>query len=178
MKEFHAINFLRDLVDHCASSEAEGKEFAADPAMLGPLLESALREFTLLTLRYEALKKEPPGSGQQLATNQLGEGATSMNDREFLEEFVRVKRTENSVQILVRKIRWEGPHTPISTWVTGRSLPDTASEAAIEKATASLLEDHRYFRTCLECGERKPFGWMNDERICQGCAEANHGVVH
>ena len=57
MKEFDAREFLRKLVNACASSEAEGKQFAADPSKLGPLLESALRDFSLLALRYEALKK-------------------------------------------------------------------------------------------------------------------------
>ena len=56
MKEFHAGDFLRDLVDDCASSEREGKQFAADPSILGPLLCSISRELTLLTVRYEALR--------------------------------------------------------------------------------------------------------------------------
>ncbi len=55
MKKFNAVDFLRDLVNDCASSEREGKQFAADPSKLGPLLQSTWREFTLLTLRYEAL---------------------------------------------------------------------------------------------------------------------------
>ncbi len=101
-----------------------------------------------------------------------------MNDRELLKEFVRVEKTQNAVQILVHEIRWEGPHTPISTWAIGRSLPDTASEAEIENAAARILENPRYFRTCSECGQRKPFGWMQNDRICQECAVANHGVVH
>ena len=101
-----------------------------------------------------------------------------MNDRELVEEFVRVERTEKEVQIFVREIRWEGPHTPISTWVIFTSLPDTASEVAIEKATARILEDDGYFQVCNECGERKPLGWMHDGTICQGCAVANHGIVH
>jgi hypothetical protein len=101
-----------------------------------------------------------------------------MNDIELLKEFIRIEKTQNEVQILVHEIRWQGPHTPIHTWVVGKSLPATASEAEIEKATASILEDHRYFRACLECGERKPLGWMNDARICQRCAEVNHGVVY
>ena len=63
MKQFHAAEFLRDLVDDCASSEREGKHFAADPSKLGPLLESALRAFSLLSLQYEALRKELPVSG-------------------------------------------------------------------------------------------------------------------
>ena len=58
MKAFNAINFLRDLVDDVASSAREGKQFAADPSILGPLLLSVQKELTVLTLRYDALKKK------------------------------------------------------------------------------------------------------------------------
>ncbi len=101
-----------------------------------------------------------------------------MNDRELRKEFVRVERTEKKVQILVHKIRWDGPHTPIHTWAVAESLPNTASEAAIKNAAARILENPRYFRTCTECGQRKPLGWMQNDRICQECAVVNHGVVH
>ena len=46
------------LIDDVASSEREGKQFAADPSILGPLLCSTSRALLLLTLRYEALKNE------------------------------------------------------------------------------------------------------------------------
>jgi hypothetical protein len=100
-----------------------------------------------------------------------------MNDRELRKEFIRIEKTQNEVQILVHEIRWEGPHTPIHTWAVGKSLPATASEAEIEEATASILEDGGYFRACPECNEKKPFGW-NDGSVCQRCAQANHGVVY
>ena len=100
-----------------------------------------------------------------------------MTDRELRKEFVRVERTEKKIQILLREIRWDGPHTPISTWVVGKRLPDTASDAEVENAIADMLQDHRYFRVCPECSEKKPFGW-NDGSICQRCAEVNHGVVY
>ena len=100
-----------------------------------------------------------------------------MTDCELRKEFVRVERTESSVHILVREIRWEGPHTPISKWAIGKRLPDTASDAEVENAIADMLQDHRYFRVCPECNEKKPFGW-NDGSVCQRCAEVNHGVVY
>ncbi len=56
MKAFDATDFLRDLVDDCASSEAEGKQFAADPSILGPLLLSVQKQLSLFSLRYDALK--------------------------------------------------------------------------------------------------------------------------
>ena len=100
-----------------------------------------------------------------------------MNDTELLKEFVRVERSEEKVEIFVREIRWDGPHTPIHTWVIAKSLPATASEPTIKSATADILRDNRYFRVCPECNEKKPFGW-NDGSICQRCAEVNHGVVY
>ena len=100
-----------------------------------------------------------------------------MTNRELRKEFIRVEKTPNEVQILVREIRWQGPHTPIHTWAVGKRLPDTASEVDVEKATARILRDDRYFRVCPECNEKKPFGW-NDGSICQRCAEESHGVVY
>ena len=101
-----------------------------------------------------------------------------MTDIELREEFIRIEKTQGGIQILVREIRWEGPHTPISTWAIARTLPATASESEIENIVACVVGDRGYFRACLECGEKKPIGWMHNERICQGCAEANHGIVH
>ena len=101
-----------------------------------------------------------------------------MTDRELRKEFIRIEKTPNEVQIFVREIRWEGPHTPSHTWAVGKRLPATASDAEIEEATVRILEDDGYFRVCNECGERKPVGWMLNERLCQECAQANHGVVY
>jgi len=101
-----------------------------------------------------------------------------MTDRELPKEFIRIEKTQNEVQIFVREIRWDGPHTPISSWVINRSLPATASETEIENATADILRDGRYFRACFECGERKPLGWMLDESTCQECAQTCHGIVY
>ncbi len=101
-----------------------------------------------------------------------------MTDRELRKEFIRIEKTQDEVQIRVHEIRWQGSHSPIHSWVVRKSLPATASDAEIENAAADILQDHRYFRTCPECGERKPLGWMQNDRICQECAVANHGVVH
>ncbi len=56
MREFNADRFLSNLIDDVASSDREGRQFAADPSILGPLLLSVQQELTALTLRYEALK--------------------------------------------------------------------------------------------------------------------------
>ena len=57
MREFNADRFLSNLIDDVASSERKGKQFEADPSILGPLLLSVQQELTVLTLRYDTLKK-------------------------------------------------------------------------------------------------------------------------
>ena len=101
-----------------------------------------------------------------------------MTDSELLREFIRVKKTEKEVQILVHEIRWDEPSTPIHTWEVAKTLPGTASKSTIDREVAGLLEDPCYFRTCFECGERKPVGWMSGDIMCQECAQTNHGVVY
>ncbi len=101
-----------------------------------------------------------------------------MNDRELLEEFIRVERDANQVRIFVREIHWDGPYTPLSTWVIEGDLPATATKAEANAAATDVLEDVRYFLVCRECEQRNPVGWMHNARICQACAEPNHGVVH
>jgi len=101
-----------------------------------------------------------------------------MKDTDLRKEFIRIDKTGSGVEVHVCTISWEGSHTPVSKWVRGQELRREASKAEIDKAVALLLEDTQYFRVCRECDERNPIGWMHDERICQGCAERNHGVVY
>lgn len=100
-----------------------------------------------------------------------------MNDEDLIAEFVEVRRAEEGVGLWVREIGWQGPYTPVSSWTLAKTLPATASEDRIETEVRRLLTRKRYFRVCEECGERNPIGWMLDTKICQSCAERNHGVV-
>lgn len=101
-----------------------------------------------------------------------------MADSEFVEEFFRIERETQETRILVRMISWDGPYTPVSKWVPGLTLSDDASATDVDEAISTLLQDPKFFCLCEECSERKPVGWMHDERICQGCASRNHGVVY
>ena len=102
-----------------------------------------------------------------------------MNDSELIKEFIRIVNNEMQIQILVCKIEWnEGPHKPVSIWVIAKNLPAKSSESEIQYATTQVLHNMEYFSKCSECGERNPVGWMNDDHICQGCAQANHGIVY
>jgi hypothetical protein len=101
-----------------------------------------------------------------------------MNDHELRGEFFRIKRASSATRILVREIGWRGAHAPASSWVAAARLPEGASEADVEAAVLAILQDPKFFRICTECQERHPLGWMHNERICQRCAERNHGVVY
>ena len=101
-----------------------------------------------------------------------------MNDHECQRQFVRIERGGGEIRILVCEVHWDGPANSVSTWTVGQILPGTATAAEVDGAAAQILEDDRYFRVCEECDARNPRGRMHDERICQGCAAANHGVVY
>lgn len=93
-------------------------------------------------------------------------------------EFLRVRSTEEHMLLQVMQIVWPSPSLPRTYWRTIFRLPADASPAVIAKARHAALQNPKYFRVCLECGELNPGGHMNDDRICQSCAERFHGVVH
>ena len=68
-----------------------------------------------------------------------------MNDTELIEEFFKVQRTEEAIRILVEKISWDGPHTPVSNWSEAKVLPPDTSEESIQQSIERRLKDNRYF---------------------------------
>ena len=101
-----------------------------------------------------------------------------MNDAELIEEFFEIERAKEAIRILVQKISWDGPHTPVSNWSEAKVLPPEASEESIQQSITELLNDPQYFGMCTECNERNPNGWMQGRSLCQSCAEKNHGIVY
>lgn len=103
---------------------------------------------------------------------------SSMKDENLIREFIRVSSSPDGILFEVRRIGWEGSHTPRSTWVSAALLPVGSSESDIDGQCRTLLQQPEHFRVCVECSERNPGGWMHDDRICQACAERNYGVVY
>ena len=112
-----------------------------------------------------------------------------MDDEELIKEFIRVappgsvledddllKRLVfvelDVVAICVREIEWPTPSEPVSHWTVVTQLPLDASEAQIDTAVRSVLDDPRFFSVCATCRERNPNGWMHDAEVCQGCSGA------
>ncbi len=101
-----------------------------------------------------------------------------MTAQEIAKEFIRVTYRRNSIEFRVKDIFRDGPAHPYSTWELSSRIDGPISEKQITDEIERILHNKRHFRTCEECGDLNPIGWMNDERICQSCAERNHGVVH
>jgi hypothetical protein len=82
-------------------------------------------------------------------------------DTDLFRTFIRIKRRAEGVRIAVRTIRWRGPHSPTQKWVLGAALPADTSDVASTQAAWGLLDDPRFFGRCIECGRRRPVGWMH-----------------
>jgi len=102
-----------------------------------------------------------------------------MDDDKLIAEFIRtVQGSDDKTLIEVKVIGWDGPHTPVSSWVTAKTLGGTQSPEKLQKAILRVLETKKFFRTCKDCGERNPVGWMTGNMgVCHACAERNHGIV-
>lgn len=87
---------------------------------------------------------------------------------------IRVIRTDDSIVIKVLTIKWSGPHTPISEWITFKELP---LDCKIEVEYAKVLRS-KYFKFCDYCFTYNNAGHMFEKRMCQGCASRHRGVVY
>lgn len=102
-----------------------------------------------------------------------------MTDSELREEFIRMEeRQDGSLVVLIQLIEWQGPHSPMGRWIVWKEIPIQPSAVERESLAQEAIKDERYFGLCEECYERNPRGWMHSARLCQTCAERNHGVHH
>lgn len=101
-----------------------------------------------------------------------------MTPGQLKSEFTRVEHRPTGVAILVKTISWEGPHSPVISWVVARELRADCCDKETELAINEVLDNPSFFRACFRCSEVKPIGWMHSESVCQSCAERHLGVVH
>ena len=99
-------------------------------------------------------------------------------EKEWANKYIRSIRLDNTIEIQVEIIKWPHPHTPTSSWHTIKKLDGSTSQEVIDELVENTLIDSRYFKVCNECNERNPIGHMHNNKICQSCAENNHGIVH
>jgi hypothetical protein len=81
----------------------------------------------------------------------------------------------DSIEIRVARIKWHGPHEPITSWETYKQLPKDSTDEGIQEAVEDLLKNSKYFRRCKECSEVNLVGNMNLD-VCHSCM-AEDGVV-
>ena len=91
---------------------------------------------------------------------------------------VIVKVTRSRITVFEYAVGWTGPHTPVVSprligtvvWLRSRTHEMTRAVAAlIAAACASRLGR---FRVCERCERSTPPEWMDDDRLCQSCVDA------
>jgi hypothetical protein len=101
-----------------------------------------------------------------------------MNQQQIIKEFIKVEKGNTSTKLFVKEIKWESPHTPTEDWILISEVGFYADKAKVDEMIKAILMNEKYFKTCEECDEINPDGWMHDNKICQGCATKHHGVVY
>ena len=101
-----------------------------------------------------------------------------MDDQQLIDEFIRTTPSESGVLIEFKVIQWTSSYESETHWIPAARVGGSPTPEELQQRVLKVLLDKKYFRVCGECGERNPMGWMHDNKICQSCAERNHGVVY
>jgi hypothetical protein len=97
---------------------------------------------------------------------------------------VVVLLTDTSVVVSAFAGVWETPFTFVSTprkvgFVKWKRLPETPLMSAISALIRGARETRlSQFQTCQYCGAHTAPEWLFADRVCQGCADHQHGMVH
>ncbi|WP_318491333.1 hypothetical protein [Photobacterium leiognathi] len=93
-------------------------------------------------------------------------------------EFIRVKRGSNKLVLQVLQIKWNGPHTPVSKWVTVKTLETSVDLIKLDEEIALLLNTTKYCGFCTKCERNLLKGWMHTDNYCQSCAAQEFQIVY
>ena len=97
---------------------------------------------------------------------------------ESMENYIRVKRSFNMIELEVCCVKWEGSHTPIFKWKVAKILETNSQDHEINLAMNNLLRDPEFFLKCTICQDIHLVGNMFDKNTCQTCASDKYGVVY
>jgi hypothetical protein len=99
---------------------------------------------------------------------------------------VEVVATLTHASVIVEEfaVRWETPFSPVDRprrvgTVNWRRLPESTVMNVVNQLIKGAREMRlgRY-RTCKFCSRTNPPEWLQGDDVCQGCAQAELGVVH
>jgi hypothetical protein len=79
------------------------------------------------------------------------------------------------IEIKVARLRWNGPHEPITYWETYEQLPKDSTDPEIQKVVDKLMKSRRYFKKCKICSQIKLAGHLNGD-VCHSCMEED-GII-
>lgn len=97
---------------------------------------------------------------------------------------VVVRLTPDTVTVAEYSSRWSTPYTPtvepIEIGVFNWTAVSGDAAMRVVKTLIAAAREARLakFATCVVCAQRRPPEWMDDDDVCQACAERTGGVVH
>ncbi|MGB7412653.1 MAG: hypothetical protein WA902_00455 [Thermosynechococcaceae cyanobacterium] len=103
-----------------------------------------------------------------------------MRNNELIQKFIKIEKGESETVILVCSLEWKSPYEPVSNWKKVKILEINSLKSEVDMQINEILNDERYFRFCIDCGECNLAGhtiMLQEKSICHSCAERNHGVV-
>jgi hypothetical protein len=92
--------------------------------------------------------------------------------------------THTSVIIDEFAVRWETPMSAVERprrvgALNWRRLPESTLMNVVGQLIKGTREIRRSrYKACRFCGRTNPPEWLHNDDVCQGCAEAELGVVH
>lgn len=101
-----------------------------------------------------------------------------MSEEELISEFIITNKNSYNIEILIKEIFWESPHSPNTRLTVAKTLDIDVTKAELESEIKKVVRNKKYFQECKMCKELNPLGWMHDIEICQSCAENYLGVIY
>jgi hypothetical protein len=97
---------------------------------------------------------------------------------------VIVRLTDTAVIVEEYSVKWDTPFTPVLRprrvgTVKWRRLPESQLMVVVDALIKGTRDQRRSrYQTCGSCGKANPPEWMQDDTLCQSCAERELGTVH
>jgi hypothetical protein len=92
--------------------------------------------------------------------------------------------THTSVIIDEFAVRWETPVSAVERprrvgALNWRRLPESTLMTVVGQLIKGTREVRRSrYKACRFCGRTNPPEWLHHDNVCQGCAEAELGMIH
>jgi hypothetical protein len=104
---------------------------------------------------------------------------TVKKNYEYLNDFIRIRKTESGYVVDVYVVEWRGAHRP--TKVIADSFH--FSGLSPRKIKSTMWSNQKYFRVCSQCNQLLNIGHLHvnfdqGKDVCHSCAERYYQIIH